>query len=435
MVDVLSGVGQPETQSVGSRKRQIALAAGMIGHSLEWYDFAVYAFVATQIASHFFPSSSGTASLLAALATFGVGFVARPIGGVLFGRVADSSGRRTSLIVSYVLMAIATVAMGLLPSYQSIGILAPILLVAARLLQGLAAGGEVAGAIVFLVEWGGNGRRGLAGSFHQVGSGVGFLLGSLVVALLTTLLSTEAMQEWGWRIPFLLGAVIGPLGYLLRRNVDETPEFVKIKESGAAVPDLAMSEWLRFALRAFLFNAFWSIIFYFFLTYLPTYAQRELHLSSAVAFWVSTATLFGYVFLLPLFGHISDRVGRKPLFIASCLGFAVFLYPVFSHLSVDNISTATYFGVSVLFVTFLAMFAGPAPAMISEIFPTKKRGTFLGLGYSMGTVVFGGFTPFIALWLTDKFASPLAPIVYIIVAAVISGAYILTLKETAHDQS
>lgn len=423
---VLSGA----SQGIWTSARRKAIAAGMVGHILEWYDFAVYAYVATYIGANFFPAGDETVSLLTSLATFGVGFVARPFGSILFGRISDLRGRRSALAASYILMALATFIIGLLPSYESIGVWASILLVVARLVQGLAAGGEVSGAIVFLVEWAPARHRGFVGSFHQMASGLGFLLGSLLIAGLSSVVSHADMQAWGWRIPFLLGAIVGPLGYLLRASVDESPLFAAAsRQPEPATPQEAA--W-RGCLRAFLFSGFWAIAFYLILSYMPTFAQRELRLAGPDAFWAGTLTLVIYVVAIPFFGHVSDRIGRKPLLILSCLGFGLLSYPVFGAL-VGAATTQHYFWVILLFSLLLAMYTGPAPAAISEMFRTSARGTGMAIGYTLSTSLFGGFTPFVALWLTGALKTPLAPIIYVSAAALLTAVFLVMQRETAKD--
>lgn len=409
-------------------ERRKAVLAGMVGHVLEWYDFAVYAYVAAYIGANFFPSQDPTLSLLTSLATFGVGFVARPVGSIVFGRLSDVRGRKWALSASYILMAVATVIIGLLPNFSSIGILAPVLLVAARLVQGLAAGGEVSGAIVFMIEWAPSNRRGLVGSLHQVGSGLGFLLGSFTTAALSSLLTAEQMGSWGWRIPFLIGAIVGPFGYYLRSKVGESPLYERKAEKPSGSGDLGRVA--RLAVRAFFFSGFWSIAFYLILTYMPTFAQRNLGIAGPAAFWVNTFTLLIYVCAVPIAGALSDRFGRKPMLLLSCLGFAALCYPVFNSL-VSTPSISSYFWVVVLFVVLLAFYTGPAPATIAEVFPTKDRGTGIALGYTLSATLFGGFTPLIALWLTERFQSALAPIIYVSIAAALTLIFILTVPETA----
>jgi len=406
-----------------------AVVAGTIGHILEWYDFAVYGYVALHIAAHFFPSHDETASLLASFAAFGIGFLARPLGGLVFGRLGDKKGRRAVLLATLLLMAASTCLIGLVPTYASIGIAAPLLLALARLAQGFSAGGETTAAAAFIVEWAPAGRRGLYGSFQQVGSATGLLLGTLVVAVLTSLLPKEAMSEWGWRIPFLIGAILAPVGFIIRRSVDETPVFEKVQHTAAA-PRAGSAKSLKPVLQAFCFTLFWSVGFYFFLSYMPTFAQRQLKLDGSTVFWISTAASLAYIACIPVFGAASDRFGRRPVLLGSCAGFTLVSIPLFSMLAATP--TAAGYLVAVLIAAImLAMYTGPAAATLSELFPARNRSTGMAVGYSLSTLVFGGFTPFIATWLIAHFGTPLAPIYYVVACAIAGGLSILWIPETA----
>lgn len=426
----MSGSGVTTGQHAARGKK--AVVAGTIGHILEWYDFAVYGYLALYLAANFFPSENETASLLASFAAFGVGFLARPVGGLFFGRMGDRQGRRAVLLWTLLLMAGATLVIGFLPTYASIGLFAPLLLVVVRLAQGLSAGGETTAAAAFIVEWAPHGKRGFYGSFQQVGSAAGLLLGTLVVAILTTILGKEAMSEWGWRIPFILGAILAPIGFLIRRSVAETPafdkaakqEFAEILPRGSLAPMIA---------KAFLFTLFWSVGFYFFLSYMPTFAQREMKLDSSAVFWLNTLASVVYIATIPLTGALSDRIGRKPVLLISCVGFAVVSLPLFSALLAGP-TVGLYTVTVVIAGILLAFYTGPAAATLSELFPTKYRSSGMAVGYSLSTVVFGGFTPFIATWLIAEFGTPIAPIYYVVLSAIVAGIFVLTLRETAKDK-
>ena len=424
-MSALGSIKGREAVRPGTRR---AIIAGMLGHILEWFDFAVYGYLAVILAANFFPADNPTSSLLASFAAFGVGFFARPLGAIYFGRLGDTAGRRFMLMWTMVLMAAATVVIGLLPTYAQIGIGAPILLVLCRLAQGFSAGGETTGATAFIVEWAPVGRRGLTGSAQQIGSAMGLLLGSLSAALLTELLTKEDLYSWGWRIPFIVGGVLAPVGLMIRRSVGETPHFAEANKAAQEIlPAWAITKMI---LRAFMFTSFWTVGFYFFLSYMPTFAQRELKISPSTSFWFNVASTSFYICLVPFIGALSDRIGRKTLLIGSCVGFAVLLYPVFSALA-GGLSIAYYFAAVMLFAVLLATFAGAAPAFNAELFPTRYRTTGMALGNSCATIVFGGFTPFIATWLIATFNTPLAPIYYVVTVAILCGLFILTVPETA----
>lgn len=418
--------------NMGVAKSGRAVAAGVIGHILEWYDFAVYGYLALHIAANFFPSHDHTASLLASLATFGIGFVARPLGGVVFGRIGDRHGRKAVLMWTLLLMGAATLAIGLVPTYGVIGQLAPILLVVARLVQGFSAGGETTAAAAFIVEWAPPNRRGLFGSFQQVGSAAGLLLGTLVVAALTSSLDAATMSGWGWRIPFLIGIVLAPIGFIIRSRVEETPVFKRQQDAVKRI-EQSNNGFKGMIFKAFLFALFWSVGFYFFLSYMPTFAQRELKIDAGHVYWTCSAGSLIYMAAIPMFGFLSDKVGRKPVLLLSCFAFAIGLLPLFKAFAANPTQGFMLLVVAICAV-MLAAYTGPAAATLSEFFPTHKRSTGMAVGYSLATVIFGGFTPFIATWLIAIFHTPLAPIYYVIACAATGGIFVLSMRETARDE-
>ena len=407
-----------------------ALTAAIIGNTLEWYDFAVYGFIASVLASHFFPSDEEVTSLLAAFAAFGVGFAARPLGGIIIGRLADKRGRKFALMITIQLMAFGTLIIGLTPTYGSIGIVAPVLLVAARLIQGFSAGGGWGVSTAFIVEWAGKNRRGLTGSLQQISVAAGLLLGSGCAALLSTLLTDTALLEWGWRIPFLLGAFIGIVGIYIRRNVDETPAFQKPPDRVDTHTSREKTLFIS-AARAFGFTIHWTVAYYIFLAYMPTFAMRHLGVERSVALWSNATGLLVLMVAALLAGYCSDRIGRKPLLIASCLTIGVTVYPVFSFL-LTSPSIIGIFLAQILFGLLIALYSGPGPAAIAEIFSTQNRATGMSVGYSMAVAVFGGFSPFIATWLIDFTGSPISPAYYVLFAALLTTLILLRLPESAH---
>jgi len=414
-----------------TQKARRALIAAVVGNTLEWYDFAVYGFLATILASHFFPATNEVTSLLRTFGAFGVGFAARPIGGIIFGRLADRRGRKFTLMITIQLMAAGTLLIGVLPTYGQIGLLAPILLVLARLLQGFSAGGEWGGGTAFIVEWAGKNKRGLTGSLQQISVAAGLLLGSGFAAILSTALDEASFAEWGWRIPFLLGALIGVVGIYIRRNVDETPAFTQTisapstrgqSDKGIILP----------ALRAFGFTIHWTVVYYIFLAYMPTFAMRHLNLERADALWSNAAGLLTLIILAPITGYFSDKYGRKPFLIASCLAVAAAVYPIFNYLLASP-SLLSLVCVQIFFGMLIALYSGPGPAAIAELFDTAKRATGMSVGYSLAVAIFGGFAPFIATWLIDITNSPLSPAFYVLSAALLTTVVIVRFPETAHN--
>ncbi len=422
-----SGVDEP-----GNQTAMKAVGAAVIGNVLEWYDFSVYGYLATILARQFFRNEDPTTALLATFAAFGIGFVVRPLGGIVIGRMGDTHGRKAALLLTIFMMAFGTVVIGLLPTYDSIGVMAPILLVMCRLVQGFAAGGEWGGSTAFIVEWAPRNRRGYFGSFQQASVAGGLLLGSAVAAICSSLLSADAMASWGWRVPFLLGGVLIPLGVYMRRNIDETPAY-RAAAGQAARPHAAQAGNWTLAGRAFGFTVLWTVSYYVMLSYMPTFTQAYAGLTRTQALWSNTIGLVVLVGIIPLMGTLSDRIGRKPLLLACCVAFILLTYPLFLLL-VSAAGLATVIPVQVVFALMIASFSGPGPAAIAEIFPTASRSTYMSTGYSLAVAVFGGFAPYIATWLIAKTGSPLSPTFYLIAAAILSTLVILRLRETAHSE-
>jgi MHS family proline/betaine transporter-like MFS transporter len=407
-----------------------AISASVIGNALEWFDFTVYAFLAAIIGKHFFPSTDETTALLSSFAVFGVGFVARPLGGVLIGLFGDRMGRKPALLLTIVMMAAGTGLIGVLPTYASIGVAAPILLVIARLLQGFSAGGEWGGSASFLVEWAPPHRRGFFGSFHPASIFLGQLSGLGTTALVTSAIGSDAMSDWGWRIPFLIGALVGPLGLLIRRTVDETPAFRRAAvEAPAAGEEPAIWHSL---IHAFCFVAVQSVVVYTFFSYFPTFMQKYLHLSASQALW-STTFANGMVMLTCLAaGALSDRIGRKPLMLVHCLAFLVLTYPLMALLLTNGASLTMIVVIQAFLGLLTGLFLGSFPAALVEFFPTRRRLTGLGTAYNLSSMVFGGFAPFIATWLINATGSPIAVSGYVMFAALLSTVAVWRLRETAH---
>ncbi|TMJ01757.1 MAG: MHS family MFS transporter [Alphaproteobacteria bacterium] len=417
-----------DAQAIQTRR---AVSAAVIGNVLEWYDFAVYGYVATIIAKNFFPPGNETAALLATFATFGIGFLARPLSGIVIGWIGDKYGRKTALLATIFLMAVGTVIIGLIPTYASIGLLAPAILVIARLMQGFSAGGEWGGSTAFIVEWAPEGRRGYYGSFQQMSVVMGLLLGSGTAALLNTVLDPASMESWGWRIPFLLGGILGPVGIWMRRSIDETPAYRKAEAAPLAPAD-DFSSPVVLAARAFGFTILWTVSFYIFLAYMPTFTQKYANLSRAAALWSNTAGLLLLMIAIPVFGYLSDKYGRKPFLLACCLAFIFLPYPLFS-IMLGGASLTTILLIQLLIGLTIALFSGAGPAAISEIFPTRTRSTYMSTGYALAVAIFGGFAPFIATWLIEWTKSPISPVYYVIASAIVSAIVIAGLRETAHE--
>jgi MFS transporter, MHS family, proline/betaine transporter len=410
--------------------RLVTIAAMATGNILEFYDFAVYAYLATILGRNFFPNGSETISLLSTFAVFGVGFLIRPLGGFLIGRFGDRRGRKPALLFTILLMSVGTGLIGVIPTYAQIGIAAPIMLTLARLLQGFSAGGEWGGGATFIVEWAPPGRRGFYGGIHVVTIYVGLALGSAVAAALSTGLSPETMTDWGWRVPFIIGALIGPLGLIVRRKIDESPVFVEAQAHSEVETTPGV---LRTMGHAFCFAAMQAALTYVFLGYFPTFTQKFAGLSASQALW---STAFAIATIIPvglLSGALSDRIGRKPPMIASCVGFIVLAYPLF-YIVVHGASFTTVMAVQVVAGMLTGLFLGTMPATLVEMFPTKTRLMGLSTSFNASTGLFGGFAPFISTWLVAATGAPTSVAFFVAASAIISLVAVLMLKETAHDR-
>jgi MHS family proline/betaine transporter-like MFS transporter len=420
-----------ETPAVGMSARRAIVAAG-IGNVLEYYDFGIYGFLATVIARKFFPGTDPTAALLATFAAFGVGFLARPVGGIVLGRLGDIAGRKSALILTIVLMAVGTAGIGLIPEYAAVGVVAPVLLVLCRILQGLSAGGEWGNATAFIVEWSPDGKRGYLGSYSQASVVGGVLMASGVAALMNSLFPAAAIDAWAWRLPFLLGAVLLPIGLWLRIGIEETPRF-RAEQAGhkSGLADLGTPFGMM--AKAFGFTILWTVAYYVMLTYLPTFTQKYAGLSPSEALWSNTVALAVLAAAIPLMGALSDRIGRKPLLLFCCLGFVVLSYPGFLLM----LSGLPAYGVALVQIGFnlvIATFSGPGPAALVELFPTRSRTSLMSVSYALAVAIFGGFAPFIATWLIQKTGTPIAPTFYLIASGLVSAATIAAFKETAFER-
>jgi MHS family proline/betaine transporter-like MFS transporter len=414
--------------TASSAQSRRAVYAACIGNMLEWYDFGVYAYLAVQLAANFFPGHDPVAAQLATFAVYGVGFLARPLGGILIGRMGDVRGRKSALLLTIVLMAIGTIGVGVLPTYASIGLWAPALLVAVRIVQGLAAGGEWGTSTAFIVEWAPPRRRGLYGSFQQVSTAGGSLLGSAIAAILNSTLSAPQMLDWGWRLPFLLGVLLLAVGVYIRRNIEETPHFAA---ATATVPRSTAPSGPRLGLLAFGFTVYWTVGYYIFLAYMPTFTRDHAGLSGAQALWANTIGLIAMVISVPFWGALSDRIGRKPVLLASTILVAILAWPLFHLITVVR-GWPLIALVQIVFGVLLGLFSGAGPAAISEIFPTRLRATWMSIGYTIAVAIFGGFASYIAIWLIRATGSPLAPaLYYLIPSAIISTIVVALLPDRA----
>jgi len=408
------------------------LMAAMIGNVLEYYDFIVYAFLAATLARNFFQGDK-YGGLLASFAAFGVGFLARPVGGALIGRIADVRGRRTALLITIFGMAVGTAGIGLLPTYATAGVLAPVLLVVLRLVQGLAAGGEWGSATSFIVESAPAGKRGFYGGMGQASIAASSLASSVVATIVSASFSAEQLDAWAWRLPFLFGGILLPIGLYMRRNIVETPAFTQTQANLDRIEQTSTRSALGMMSKAFGFTIIWTVSYYVMLSYMPTFLSKYAGLTTTQALVSNSIALAVLVAATPFFGALSDRIGRKPFLIGCCVGFLVFSYLLF-RVILGGASFGTILSIQIFFNLFIAAFSGAGPSALCELFPTHGRTTLMSIGYSLSTAIFGGFAPFISTWLIGLTGSPIAPAFYLTVAAIVSGIVIATFRETAHER-
>lgn len=409
-----------------------AVRGAAIGNTVEWYDFAIYSTLATYIAAKFFPSGDDTAALLNTFAVFAAAFFMRPLGGFFFGPLADRIGRQRVLALVVLLMSASTFIIGLVPSYDSVGVLAPLLLLFLRCLQGFSAGGEYGSGACFLAEYASDKHRGFVVSFLVWSVVVGFLLGSLTVVGLETLLPESAMESYGWRIPFLIAGVLGVIGLYIRLRLADTPEFETLRDSGE-IASSPLKEALTTSWRPILQIAGLVVIhnvgFYVVFTYLPTYFTKTLDFTKTDAFISITVASVVALILIPPLGALSDRIGRKPLLVTGAIGFAVFAYPLFLLLNSGSLTAAiaAHAGLAAL----ESVFVSASLAAGAELFATRVRSSGYSIGYNVSVAVFGGTAPYVATWLVSRTGNAVAPAFYVIAAAVVSLATILTMRETS----
>jgi MFS transporter, MHS family, proline/betaine transporter len=425
-VRVDSPAAGPQRPTTNSRSVR-AVVAATIGNMFEAYDFAVYAFFAVIISRLFFPSGDETASLLLAVGTFGVSFVMRPVGAVVLGTLADRKGRKVALSVTIMAMAVGTAMIGLAPTYAMVGAWAPAIIVLARLIQGFSAGGEFGAATAFLVEHASPGRRGFFASWQQAGQVCALLTGSLMGVALTGLMSPGDLASWGWRVPFLAGLLIGPVGLYIRSRTDEPVEFEHAarQQSGSRLGLVLRGHW-RGVLAGFGITITWTVCTYFFLVYMPTYAVRELRIPQFGSFLANSASLVVLLVLVPVFGALSDRIGRRNLLLGSASAIVLLTYPSLA-LVAEKPSTVSLLLLQVCFAVILATFTGVAPAAMAEVCPPGVRSTSVSIAYSFAVAIFGGFAPFTATWLIADTGNTLSPAWYVMASCCLSGLLIFFL--------
>ncbi len=410
-----------------------AIAASAIGNATEWFDYGIYAYGVGYISAAIFPGDAQQATLLA-LATFAVSFLVRPLGGFVWGPLGDRLGRKHVLAITIVLMAGATFCAGLIPSYAAIGMWAPVLMVALRMIQGFSTGGEYGGAATFMAEYAPSRRRGFLGSFLEFGTLAGFSMGALLMLGFSALLSDDQMGQWGWRLPFLVAAPLGLVGVYLRSKLEDTPIFRELESKGereggpaSELKDLVVEYWGPILRLGGLVVAL-NVVNYTLLTYMPTYLEQTIGLSSSHSLVVPIIGMLSMMVFLPFAGHISDRVGRKPMWWVSLIGLFVAGIPMFLLMSTNMVGAIIAFAVlGLLYVPQLSTISATFPAM----FPTQVRYAGFAIAYNVSTSLFGGTAPAINDWMVAKTGDQLVPAYYMMIACVIGMVALIKVPETA----
>lgn len=405
--------------------------ASFIGNFVEWFDYGAYGYLAAVIATVFFPATDKTTALMSAYAVFAISFLIRPLGGIFWGYIGDKYGRRLALSWSILIMSLSTFFIALLPSYASIGILAPILLLLLRMLQGFSASGEYAGASAFLAEYAPPNKRGFYTSIVPASTAAGLLLGSLMVAVMYEVLSESAMTEWGWRIPFLLAAPLGLIGRYIRLKLEETPEFKKAEKDTRHkeyVPiSLLFGKYRRALLLAFLVGSLNAVAFYLILSYMPTYLSEEMGVNKTQSFIAASVSLLSYIFFIFMMGSLSDRFGRKVMLMIASILFITLTVPLFSLLGASGFAAILI--IQIIFGIILSANDGTLPAYLSEIFPTNVRYTGFAFSFNCANAFLGGTAPLIATWLIQNSGSSLSPAWYLIIIAFIALIAVFLSKD------
>ncbi|WP_413705729.1 MFS transporter [Ralstonia sp. Ralssp110] len=411
--------------------RTQVIAATTIGTALEFYDFTIYSYFAIQIGQLFFPSASPVNQFLLSIGVFGVGFVVRPLGGVIIGAYADRAGRKKAMVLTIMMMALSCALIATAPTYATAGIFAPMIVLAARLMQGFAAGGEFGPGTTLLVEYASDRTRAFFASWNFAATALGLALGAAVATLINVTLSKEAVLAWGWRLPFLLGIFAAPAGMLIRRRLEETLDR-RDAAPGHVKPQGALKAALTTHLKLTILGTFaelgGSVSVYITAFFLPSHAVRTLHMSPTAAVASGVVSSLVLFVAAPIAGRLADRYTRKRLLVTSRVIMLLAVYPAFAFLGAHP-TPLTLYAVSALLAVFVAAQIVPVLVMIPELFPKHVRATGIALTYVVSASFFGGFSPFIASWLVERTGNPLAPAWYVAAACLVSLVPVIWLRD------
>lgn len=406
------------------------LLPSIVGNILEWYDFLLYGFFASTLAQLFFPAEDKMTSLLATFGVFALGFLMRPLGSAIFGHFGDRMGRKKMLIISLSLMAISTALIGCLPTFSQVGVLASLLLTGCRLLQGLALGGEF-GYSIYLIEHAGQKHRGLYSGLAMASASLGMLLSSAIAAITHSSFDYTQLMSWGWRVPFLIGIILGIVGLYFRLRMPETQLFLNTKKTGRIV-NFPLYQSIRkqplLQVQAILLAFLPALVLYLGFIYMPTYLSTYTKLSINTALIINTISIVFVVFGLPLVGYISDKIGRKPIFVASGIICSLIAYPLFSLALTGTFMNAVM--VQILFVILLSLSYAILPVTLVEMVPTNIRYSTTALAYNVGNSIFGGTAPLLATFLIKLTQNIIVPSFYLMFSGIVMLIISLTLTET-----
>ncbi|AKJ13477.1 MFS transporter [Streptomyces incarnatus] len=411
-----------------------AVKAAALGNAMEWFDFGVYSYIAVTLGKVFFPSGNPTAQLLSTFGAFAAAFLVRPLGGMVFGPLGDRVGRQKVLALTMIMMAAGTFAIGLIPSYASIGVGAPLLLLAARLVQGFSTGGEYAGASTFIAEYAPDKKRGFFGSWLEFGTLAGYIGGAGLVTLMTALLSSHDLVAWGWRIPFLIAGPMGIIGLYLRMRLEETPAFAaEVEKAEAARPKVPLREMIAGQWKALLLCMGLVLVFnvtdYMLLSYMPSYLTSELKYDETHGLLVVLGVMALMMIVQPFAGALTDRIGRRPVIAAGCAGFLLLSVPALLLIRQGSL-LAVGLGMGALGL-LLVCFTAAMPAALPALFPTRVRYGSLSIGFNVSVSLFGGTTPLVVTALIGVTGNMMMPAYYMMAAAVIGGFAVWRMSESA----